>query len=1081
MSNRNETFGRLLKGAINSIAAYEGKAAPSIEEELGGQIGLTGAAIQRYKAGFLPPEPRTVAALAEAGVRRGFLARAWLSRFLQAARYPNPEALLTQLADAFGTSAPAVHTGLPTGTVALLFTDIAASTQRWEQQPRLMERALERHDEILRQAIDAYGGQVFKTVGDAVYAVFTTVPAALEAAISAQTSLHAERWGPIGPLSVRMAIHLGAPLARDGDYFGPPLNRVARILSAGNGGQVLLSLSAQELVYDALPSGVSLRNLGEHRLKDLGRPERIFQLVAPGLPADFPPLRSLESYRHNLPSQATPLIGREVEIEQVCALLDQPETHLVTLTGPGGVGKTRLALQVATELLEGYADGVTFVALAALRDPAQVPEAVALALGLRETPALPLAEQLRQALRPRQALLVLDNVEQVVAAAPWVGELLATAPHVKVLATSREPLRIYGEQEFSVSPLALPEPGRLLPLERLTQVEALRLFIERARSVRPDLVVTAENAPIIAEICARLDGLPLAIELAAARSKLFPPRALLARLDQRLRTLVGGPRDLPARQQTLAGAIAWSYDLLDASEQTVFARLGVFAGGCTLEAAEAVVGDDQTADDLAAYVPVDAVERGVAVLLDRSLLRQVEGEDGELRLVMLETIREFALERLAASGEEALIRTRHARWVRGLVEQAERHLRGAAQLGWYHRLDGERSNVHAALAWSFGEGDAALGVAIAAASWWHWLNRDQIRVGYTWVEQALASGAGDERARAGALTGSGLLTMFHPEAVFTSGIAPSTNALAIWRALGEPWWEAYCLAALGLFELFGTQNTARARELFDAAASVAQGTGESWICCYTELGLGLYFQAQGDRAQAQAHYEAGLIAGRASGDRLGVIEPLRALARDTDATLEQRIAWAEEALAAARALASPLSAQRLLVVLANLYGAAGRLRDAVEAYDESATLGREQGASGHTHEYLLGRGWVALLGGKLEEAHEWYRKGLTSAVADQCREHQWFGLVGLAQVAVQQGRHREAATRFAAAAQLRNLSLGVDLPEQIGHEEALATTRAALGEEVWVKVWAEGQALSPQQVLACMEAADSEEPKGSAD
>jgi predicted ATPase/class 3 adenylate cyclase len=743
MSNHSETFGRLLRGAINSIAAYEGKSTPVVEEEIGAQIGVAGSAIQRYKAGSLPPEPRAVAILAEAGVRRGFLARAWLLRFLQAARYPTPELLITQLADALGAPITTPVGGLPGGTVALLFTDIVGSTQQWEQQPRAMERALEHHDAILRQALDAYGGQIFKTVGDAFYAVFTTVPAALEAALSAQRSLQAESWGPSGALMVRMAIHVGAPQQRDGDYFGPPLNRLARLLSAGHGGQILLSLSAQELTHEQLPHDVSLRDLGEHRLKDLGRTERIFQVIVPGLPAEFPPLRSLDTYRHNLPPQATALIGREGEVEQLLERFAREEIRLLTLTGPGGIGKTRLALQVAAEKLDAYPDGVFFVSLATVRDPGLVAEAIARVIGLKERGDEPLEERLKATLRPHQALLVLDNFEQVLAAAPLIGELLAAAPKLKALATSREALHLYGEHEFAVPPLHLPDPGRLVPLERLAQIEAIRLFIERARAVRPDLTITEENAPVIAEICARLDGLPLAIELAAARSKLFPPKALLARLGQRLKVLTGGPHDLPARQQTLAGAIAWSYDLLDTTEQTLFTRLSVFTGGCTLEAAEAILGDDDapSGEELAAYVPTAAVLDGLSGLVDRSLLRQVEGTSAEPRFVMLETIREFALERLVASGEAPAIHSRHAAYYMGQAQQYEEAWGGPGVSERLAQLADELPNLRSALDRYAAEGRYAEIAEGGYRLWWAWWKNGFSHEGYAWMRRVLAEGA----------------------------------------------------------------------------------------------------------------------------------------------------------------------------------------------------------------------------------------------------------------------------------------------------------------------------------------------------
>jgi predicted ATPase/class 3 adenylate cyclase len=516
-----------------------------------------------------------------------------------------------------------VATSPPTGTLTFLFTDIEGSTRLWEHDAPAMQAALARHDELLKLAIEERGGYVFKTVGDAFCAVFPTASDALEAALEIQRRLLSSEWEQSEPLRVRMALHTGAAEERDGDYFGPPVNRVARLLSAAHGGQVLLSLPTQELVRDQLLVGTTLRDLGEHRLKDLFRPERVFQLSAPELPSEFPPLRTLEAYRNNLPLQPTPLIGRENEVSEVCDLLGGEATRLLTLTGPGGIGKTRVALQAAADLLEDFTDGAFFVPLATLTEAELFFSAVAETLGVKETAEQPLDETLKDYLSERRLLLLLDNFEQVLEAAPSVTELLAGAPGLKVLATSRTPLGLYGEHEFPVPPLSMPDLKRPPLLERLTHYEAVRLFLERAQAVKPDFKVTNESAPAVAEICVRLDGLPLAIELAAARIKMLPPKAMLQRLGSRLKLLTGGAHDLPERQRTLRATIEWSHALLDEGEQLLFGRLSVFSGGRTLEAIEAIC-------DAEGDLPVDAFD-GVSSLLDKSLIRQEEGPGGEPR------------------------------------------------------------------------------------------------------------------------------------------------------------------------------------------------------------------------------------------------------------------------------------------------------------------------------------------------------------------------------------------------------------------------------------------------------------------
>src|SRR5215204_2718584 len=427
----------------------------------------------------------------------------------------------------------------PTGTVTFLFTDIEGSTLLWERDARAMRSALARHDEILRSVIEERGGHVFKTVGDAFCAAFPSAPEALGTAIFAQRALHDEEWEEGATIRVRVALHTGAVDEQGGDYFGPALNRVARLLSAGHGGQTLLSLATRELVRDALPVDAKLEDLGGRHLKDLFRPERVFQITVPDLPSDFPPLRTLESLSNNLPLQATPLVGREREVGEICERLRQEEIRLLTLTGPGGTGKTRLALQAAADLLEDFQGGVFFVSLAAITDPDLFFTETAGALDMRESGDAPLEDVLKEYLGRRELLLVLDNVEQILSAVPLVAELLSAAPRLKLLATSRIPLSIYGEHEYAVPPLSVPDPKWLPDLGAISQYEAVRLFIERAGAAKAGFEITSENAPAVAEICVRLDGLPLAIELAAARVKHLSPGAMLGRLGRRLKLLTG--------------------------------------------------------------------------------------------------------------------------------------------------------------------------------------------------------------------------------------------------------------------------------------------------------------------------------------------------------------------------------------------------------------------------------------------------------------------------------------------------------------------------------------------------------------
>ncbi len=568
-------------------------------------------------------------------------------------RYPTVEAFALALEEACreeasGRTAPAgapladlerrsSSEGLPTGTVTLLFSDIEGSTRLLQQMGARYADVLASCRHLLRAAFQEWKGYEVDTQGDGFFAAFARASDAVSAAVAAQRAYASHSWPDGVTVRVRMGLHSGEPSRTAEGYVGLDVHRAARIMGVGHGGQVLLSHTTHDLVEHSLPEGVSLRELGEHRLKDLQHPSRLFQLVIAGLPGDFPPLKTLDSHPNNLPVQLTRFIGRGQEVTAVQHLLHREGVRLVTLTGPGGTGKTRLGLQVAAELSGCFAEGVFFVNLAPISDPELVVPTIAQTLDIKETADQSLLDLVKAFLRERQVLLVLDNFEQVVSAAVQVAELLAACPKLKVVVTSRAVLHVRGEQEYAVPPLALPDPKRLPDLVALAQYEAVALFIQRAQAVKPEFQVTNANAPAVAEICTRLDGLPLAIELAAARSKVLPPQALLARLRQRLAVLTSEARDVPARQQTLRSTIEWSYQLLDAEEQRLFRQLCIFVGGCTLQAAEAVCvtpGDGDT---------TRSVLDGVSSLIDKSLLRQSEQEGEEPRLVMLETIREYGL------------------------------------------------------------------------------------------------------------------------------------------------------------------------------------------------------------------------------------------------------------------------------------------------------------------------------------------------------------------------------------------------------------------------------------------------------
>jgi predicted ATPase/class 3 adenylate cyclase len=582
---------------------------------------------------------------------------------------------------------------LPSGTVTFLFTDIEGSTRLWEEYPEAMRDALARHDETVRDAIESHGGYVVKTTGDGFHAAFATAQEGLATAVAAQVALSGQDWGGVGSLRVRMGVHTGAATLRDGDYFGTALNRAARLMAVAHGGQVVCSQATADLAREALAEGVALVDLGEHRLRDLAEPVRVFELVHPTLPTGFPPLRSLDAFPGNLPIERTTLVGRTRERAKVAELLAQ--RHLVTLTGVGGVGKTRLALHVAAENLDRFPDGVWLVPLATIREPALVPSAVAGALGVPEQASRDPIAVLIDAIGTRTLLLVIDNCEHLLEASARLADaLLDSCPNLCILATSREGLGVEGEQSWPTPSLGFPDAENA-SFDDVTRAHAVELFVERARAARPDFVLSAENAQDVAALCARLDGIPLAIELAAARVSALTPRDILDRIDQRFRLLTGGSRTALERHQTLQAAVAWSYDLLHPRERRLFDRLSVFAGGFTLVAAHAIAADDEVDE-------IDVLDQ-LASLVSKSMIL-ADGHGASARFGLLETLRQYGRDRLAETPDVQSLRDRHGRW---FLAQCELLEPGPNDLANHNFLEAEIDNIRAAFDWFAERGDAS--------------------------------------------------------------------------------------------------------------------------------------------------------------------------------------------------------------------------------------------------------------------------------------------------------------------------------------------------------------------------------------
>jgi predicted ATPase/class 3 adenylate cyclase len=768
---------------------------------------------------------------------------------------------VTGIPEAHRETTPAMTPMMATAT--FLMTDIAGSTRLWEQEAATMPTALAAHDAILRAAIEGHGGVVIKTTGDGMLARFDDAADAVAAALELQRALAVHAWEISAPLRVRVALHAGGAHAREGDFFGPALNRLARLLALGHGGQILLSGVAAALARDRL-TDVGLRDLGEHRLRDLEQTEHVFQLTAPDLPADFPPLRSTGSSRVNLPTQLTSFVGRERELADLAGLL--PTARLVTLIGVGGTGKTRLMIQAAATVSDRYPDGVAMVELAPVNDSRLILAEVARVLGVREEPGRPLLDSIVDYLRYKDLLLLIDNCEHVISAvAAAVEDLLEACPSLHVLTSSREALGVAGEAVYQVPSLAVPQaldpqPGHGGPtnpgaassrldeasLAGLANVGSVRLFVDRAAAGSPGFTLTSANAAAVVEICRRLDGIPLAIELAAARIVVLSPGEIAQRLGDRFRLLTGGRRTAVPRQQTLQALIDWSWDLLTEPDRRLLRRLSVFAGGWTLAAATATA-DDEPSDTLET---LDGLER----LAARSLISVEQGQATRYR--MLETIRQYAGDRLVASGEAPEIRARHLAFFLDLARAGGPGLRGPQMLEWLERLDADADNLRAALDWAFeSDPEAALWFCVAMRYYWPMRtdggeSADRMRLAVSTLRGLPPPPA--EAARERAVLSSEILSEA-AQALIVMGegdaaaAAWAEEALAIARTLGETETLVRAFEAQGVSLAFRGEREKIIG--FSDEAALAATQVSAWVTlAYLRAGLGMMAVYSGDSA-----------------------------------------------------------------------------------------------------------------------------------------------------------------------------------------------------------------------------------------
>jgi predicted ATPase/class 3 adenylate cyclase len=911
-----------------------------------------------------------------------------------------------------------MDSGGRTGAVTFLFTDIEGSARLWETEPARIGGALARHDRLSRAVVEAHGGDVVKMTGDGLHAVFGDPAAAVAAVVELQRGVAAIASECGIPLKLRCGLHAGLSEARDGDFFGSAVNRTARIMSAAHGGQVLLSQAVVELGKGRFRDDTSLLHLGRMRLRDLAAPEDVWQLLHSDLPRTFPPLRSLDAAPNNLPQQLTSFIGRENEIADVGQLLRA--ARLVTLTGSGGAGKTRLSLQVAARCIDDFADGVWLVELAPLTDARLVPQTVATVLGIKEQAGEALADTLTRELKHKALLLLLDNCEHLIAAAAQLCQsLLAACAQVRILATSREALCAPGESAYRVPSLSTPDPKLGASVETLARYAAVQLFIDRAVAVKSSFQVDDANAPAIISICHRLDGIPLAIELAAARVRSMSLNEVNGRLDQRFGLLTRGVRTALPRQQTLRALIDWSYDLLTAAEKALLCRTSVFSGGWTLEAIEQVCGGEGINDG--------EVLDGLTSLVDKSLVI-AEERDGVARYQLLETVRQYARDRLREHNEEVRWQSRHLAYFRTLAEAAEPQLLGADQQAWLERLETEHDNLRSALASSASAGgDHAGGLRLAGAVFRFWWRHGHVSEARGWLSGLLASAPrGTASApRAKALNAAAALALVQGD--YPSSRALGQQSLAICRELADHRGIAAVMNTLGQVALVERDFEA-ARAMHEESLAIRRELGDRWGISASLANLGAVAQGQGDFGSARMLTEESLTIGRELGDRWGIALSLHNLGW---------LALHQGDPAAARAL-----------------------------HGESLVIWRELGDRWGISSSLAQLGDVAHSQGDYPAARVMHAESLRIRREMGDRLGTASSLEGLAAASALE-RPRRAARIWGAAERLRE-EIGNPLPpaDRVAHEHQVAAGRAIFGDDAaFDRAWQDGRASTLEETI----------------